>query len=150
MRNRQTCSIGDLNLILAVVAFLNMQPFHVIGEMVGGAQINVPWRVFMVRAGRVSGPLIISLINLIEMVAAVEGFMPPYLADLTLGPEATSASFVAIATTITVGTAVVAVATVHLLATTIGLATATSSIVLATATIVMLLATATILLGTTA
>jgi hypothetical protein len=127
MRNRQTCSIGDLNLILAVVAFLNMQPFLVVGEMVGGARINVPWRVFMVRGSKVSGPLIISLINLIEMVAAVEGFMPPYLADLTLGLEATSTSSIAIATTITVGTTVIAVATVHLLlATTIGLATDTS------------------------
>jgi hypothetical protein len=40
VRNRQTCTIGDLNLIPAIVALMNMEALHVVGEMIGGARVN--------------------------------------------------------------------------------------------------------------
>ena len=42
MRNRQICTVGDLHLIRAGVAFLDGHPTHVVGEVIGGAGVEEP------------------------------------------------------------------------------------------------------------
>ena len=71
MRNRQTCTIGDLNVILAVVALMDVQTCHVVGEMVGGTGVHEPWLIIMRGVGGVAGPLIFGLVDLIEAVATI-------------------------------------------------------------------------------
>jgi hypothetical protein len=119
MRNRQTCTVGDLHLVLAGVAVLDVHPSHVVGEVVGGAGIEEPGLILLV--GGVPGARALRLKGLVEAVLALEGLMPPVFADLaarTLAAIAAAAPATALATsTVTATTAplVGAVATLALL-----------------------------------
>jgi hypothetical protein len=42
MRDVQTCTIGDLNVVLPVVALMNVQVIEVIREVVIGVRVHVP------------------------------------------------------------------------------------------------------------
>ena len=86
MRNRQTCTVGDLHLICAGVALLDVHPTHVVGEVVGGACVEEPRlaRAGLV-GGRIASTVVLGLERLVEAIFALKSLMPPVLADLTAG-----------------------------------------------------------------
>src|SRR4051812_28865452 len=91
MRNRQTCSICNLDLILPVVGLVDAHAFEVVGEVICGARVHDPRPVTMGGGGSsVARPLAGGLIDLIELVPAREGIVPSILADLALGLGADS------------------------------------------------------------
>jgi hypothetical protein len=84
MHNRQTYTIGDLHLIRVIVAFLYVHPTHVVGEVVIGAGVKEPrLDVAGLVGGRVASMVVLVLERLIEAILALEGLMPPVLANLT-------------------------------------------------------------------
>ena len=86
MPNRKTCTVGDLHLIRAGVALLDVHPAHVIGEVVGGACVEEPRlaRVGLV-GGRIASTVVLGLECLVETIFALKSLIPPVLADLTAG-----------------------------------------------------------------
>ena len=104
MRNRQTCTVGDLHLIRAGVALLDVHPAHVIGEVVGGAGVEEP-RLARARlvGSRIASTVVLVLERLVEAIFALKSLMPPVLANLTAGAIALAvvapATAVALATT---------------------------------------------------
>jgi hypothetical protein len=88
--NRQTCTIGHLNVIRPAVALLEVKTSQIARQMIRGARVEMPDRGIGVVAGRrrVPGELVVLVVGLklgIEPVPAVRRNMPPIVADLTLG-----------------------------------------------------------------
>jgi hypothetical protein len=80
MGNRQTCTVDDLHLIRGVVAFLDIHPTHVVGEVVGGAGVEQPrLDVAGLVGGRVASTVVLVLEHLVQAILALEGLMPQYL-----------------------------------------------------------------------
>jgi hypothetical protein len=90
MRNRQTCTIGHLDVIRPTVALLEVKMSQSARQVIRGARVEMPDRGISVVAGRlrVPGTLVVVVAGLklgIEPVPAVQRNMPPIVADLTLG-----------------------------------------------------------------
>ena len=83
--NRQTCTIGHLNLILAVIALMNLKALKIISQVIRSPSIQHPRKVDGVSGGRVGGA---GVMILIIALAAVVGFMAPVLANLAPGTPA--------------------------------------------------------------
>ena len=135
MRNRQTCTVGDLNLILALVALLDAQPIYVVGEMIGCTVVEVPMRfiVAVVEGGGVAGTAVFGLICLVETVSAGEGLVTPVVTYLTTRTNTFAACAVSTTTlTATTAPSLLATAAMSLLAAVSMLTTATPAVALMT------------------
>jgi hypothetical protein len=139
--DRQTCTVGHLNLVRSTVAFLHMETLKIICQMIRCPSVHHPGR----RASRcsVAGTLIVVVAAHevgIVAVPTIRGNMPPVAADLALWALMTTTTV--LATTVATAAAVSAIAAVvgavvapALL--TIGLTIATSTgVVLSTAGVV--------------
>ena len=86
MCNRQTCIVGDLHLIRAGVALLDVHPTHVIGEMIRGTGVEEPRLPGgrLVR-GRIASTILVILERVVVALFALESLMPPVPANLTAG-----------------------------------------------------------------
>ena len=87
MRNRQTCTIGHLHLILPAVALVNVETFEMACKVVRGPGVHEPGRlsvVVVVGGGgrRVAGALADGLELRVETVPAVACLVSPIAADL--------------------------------------------------------------------
>ena len=93
MRNRQTCTIGHLHLILPVVALVNLETLEITRQVIGGTRVQVP--VLLVGGGRcsVAGALV-----LIIALAAVTSLMLRVFANLALGAPLIRAFYIIIYT----------------------------------------------------
>src|SRR4051812_38627457 len=88
MRNRQTCTIGDLHLIRAAVALLDVHPSHVVGEVVGGAGVEEPWlaRAWLV-GGRIASTVVLVLERLFDAFFCTGGPHAPNTCRLDRGGD---------------------------------------------------------------
>ena len=106
MCNRQTCIVGNLHLIRAVVLLLDVHPAHVVGEMIRGTGIEEPRLTGgrLVR-GRIASTIFVVLKRVVVALFALESLMPPVPANLTAG---VLASVVAPATVVALSSSSVA------------------------------------------
>ena len=104
MCNRQTYTVGDLHLIRAVVALLDVHPAHVVGEMIRGAGVEEP----RLTGGRLERGRIASTIFVVlkRVVVALFALLAPVVAPATA--VALSSSAVATTTAPLVGAVVTA------------------------------------------
>ena len=86
MRNRQTCTVGDLHLIRAGVALLDVHPAHVVGEIIRGTGVKEPRLAGarMVR-GRIASTILVVLKCMVVALFTLESIIPPVPANLTVG-----------------------------------------------------------------
>jgi hypothetical protein len=88
--NRQTCTVGHLDVILPAIALLEVKTSQIARQVIRGTGVEMPDRGIGVVASRrrVPGALVVVVVGLklgIEPVPVVRCNMPPIVADLTLG-----------------------------------------------------------------
>jgi glycine cleavage system regulatory protein len=109
MRDIQTCSVGDLHLILSAVALVDVEPVEVVCQMVSRPGIHVPVGVDCVGAGvrSVAGAVTVflRLEGVVEALAALQGLMPEFAADLALDVVPSVAAATSLATAASLSTA---------------------------------------------
>jgi hypothetical protein len=82
MRNRQTCTISDLDLIFALAALLDVHVIQVMGEVIGHSCVHVPRILIVIGGYGVAQALIITLEHLVELVVVREGIAPLDFANM--------------------------------------------------------------------
>lgn len=102
MRNRQTCTVGHLHLILPAIALMDMKALKITRQVVGGTCIKVP--ILLVDVGGGRGSVAGALVPIVAP-AAVICIMPPFFTNLALGAPA---SVAAVAATISSSSSIVA------------------------------------------
>ena len=93
----QTCSVADLEAIVAVVVLTHVETLSVAGDVVGCARIHVPVGFNLVRGDRVIGGVVflLSTVGVIEAAVAAEGDVADLVADLTDRARGTAARSIA-------------------------------------------------------
>ena len=117
MRNFQTCTICNLNLILSTIALVHRQAVKVVCEVVDGTSIEVPVVVAVAVCHHVAAAVPIRLVGMIVALAAVDGVVPliaAYLASwkTTVSTAAAAAAIVVTSIVATVAIVATIVATV--------------------------------------
>ena len=115
VRNFQTCTICDLNLILPTVALVRRQTVEVAGEVVGGTGIKVPVVVAVTICHHVAAAMVVRLVGVIVAIATVGGVVPllaAYLAPWrTTVPAAAAVVTATVVATVAIGTIAATIAT---------------------------------------
>ena len=99
MGNRQTCTVGHLNLILPAIALVDLKTFQLTRQVIGGARVHMPVLVgtAATRAGRgrIARPRGRRVVVLVEAVPAMISLVPPVFANLAPGALALAAAALA-------------------------------------------------------
>ena len=116
MRNFQTCTICNLNLILPTIALVHRQTVEVAGEVVGGTTIKVPIVVAVTICHHVAAAMVVRLVGVIVAIATVGGVVPLQAAYLAPGWATVLAATTAVVAstvvaTVAIGTIVATIAT---------------------------------------
>ena len=134
MKNRHTCTICSLNLLLAIVAFTNREAINIISNMICGTGITVPVRINIVACiivDVICNMWILGLERMIKPIIALQGNVPCSATDLTQWTTTTIARIVAIA----MATIVVVIVVTSATTSTALASTVTTNITAATSTL---------------
>ena len=86
MRNRQTFTVGHLNIVLASIAPMDVMALEIVGEVVRSPGFHQPWSrvVVGVHGGIIVETLVVVVgVVVIEVIIVVKGLVPPITANLT-------------------------------------------------------------------
>ena len=86
VRNRQTCTVGDLNIVPPTVALVAVKALEVVGEVIRSPGVHQPGRSGVgVRGSSVDEALVVVVVGaevVVVAVATVGGKVPPIAANL--------------------------------------------------------------------
>jgi hypothetical protein len=116
VRNFQTCTVCNVDVVLPAVLLVDVEAVEVTGQVISGSRVEVPVVVDLVVAGGggiagafstlkvvVEVAVVLGLVGVVETLAAAKGVMPILVADLALdaiaAPTAASASIASAAAT---------------------------------------------------
>jgi hypothetical protein len=141
VRNFQTCTVCNVDVVLPAVLLVDVEAVEVTGQVISGSRVEVPVVVDLVVAGGggvagafntltfvVEVAVVLELVGVVETLAAAKGVMPILVADLALDAIATS----------TAASASIASAAATRLATRVTASSLSSTVATATAVSILL------------